>query len=56
MPLIMQLTEAAITAELAHHLSMHDEPNRKNGKGSKTIRTGAGSFELHAASDRLNRS
>ena len=48
MPLIKQLTEAAITAELDHHLANSDDPNRKNGKGSKTIKTGSGSFELNA--------
>ena len=52
MPLIKQLTEAAITAELNHHLNDSDEPNRKNGKGSKTIKTGSGSFELNAPRDR----
>ncbi len=52
MPLIKQLTEAAITAELDHHLNNDDEPNRKNGTGSKIIKTGAGSFELNAARDR----
>jgi len=52
MPLIKQLTEAAITAELDHHLGNDDEPNRKNGRGSKIIKTGAGSFELNAPRDR----
>ena len=52
MPLIKQLTEAAITAELDHHLDNDVEPNRKNGKGSKTIKTGSGSFELNAPRDR----
>ncbi len=52
MPLIKQLTEAAITAELDHHLANSDQPNRKNGKGSKTIKTGSGSFELNAPRDR----
>jgi len=37
MPLIKQLTEAAISAELDHPLSSTEEPNRKNGKDSKTI-------------------
>ena len=46
MPLIKQLTEAAINAELEHHISNTEEPNRKNGRGSKTVKTGAGSFEL----------
>ena len=52
MPLIKQLTEAAITAELEHHITHSDEPNRKNGTGSKTIKTGSGSFELNAPRDR----
>ena len=52
MPLIKQLTEAVITDELEHHISTSDEPNRKNGKGSKIIKTGSGSFELNAPRDR----
>ena len=52
MPLIKQLTEAAMTAELEHHIDNGDEPNRKNGTGSKTIKTGSGSFELNAPRDR----
>ncbi len=52
MPLIKQLTEAAINAELDHHLDNDTEPNRKNGKSSKTIKTGSGSFELNASRDR----
>jgi len=52
MPLIKQLTEAAITAELEHHLSISETPNRKNGKASKIINTGTGSFELNAPRDR----
>lgn len=52
MPLIKQLTEAAIAAELEHHLAQEVEPNRKNGMGSKVIKTGSGSFELNAPRDR----
>lgn len=52
MPLIKQLTEAAINAELEHHLASSEEPNRRNGKGSKTVKTGSGSFELNASRDR----
>lgn len=52
MPLIKQLTEAAITAELDQHLASSDQPNRKNGKGSKIIKTGSGSFELNVSRDR----
>jgi len=52
MPLIKPLTEAAMTAEWEHHIANGDEPNRKNGTGSKTIKTGSGSFELNASRDR----
>ena len=52
MPLIKQLTEAAITAELEQYLADDDSPNRKNGTTSKTIKTGSGSFELNAPRDR----
>lgn len=52
MPLIKQLTEAALTAELDHHLAQEAEPNRKNGGGSKIVKTGSGSFELNAPRDR----
>ncbi len=52
MPLIKQLTEAAITVELDHHLAKGDEPNRKNGKTSKTVKTGSGLFQLDPPRDR----
>lgn len=52
MPLIKQLTEAAIKGELEHHLATSEELNRKNGTTSKTVKTGAGSFQLDAARDR----
>ena len=52
MPLIKQLTEAAITAEIEHPIANGEEPNRKNGTSSKTIKTESGSFELNAAGDR----
>lgn len=52
MPLIKQLTEAATMAELEHHLANRDEPNRKNGKTSKTVKTGSGSFQLDTPRDR----
>ena len=41
-PLIKQLTEAAMQAELEEHLKNEEAPNRKNGKTSKTIRTLSG--------------
>jgi len=51
-PLIKQLTEAALKAELQHHLDQEDEPNRRNGTSKKTIKTGSSSFELETPRDR----
>lgn len=51
-PLIKQLTEAALTAELEQHLESESQSNRKNGKTSKTIKHPSGSFELNAPRDR----
>ena len=52
MPLIKQLSEAAIKAELEQHLMTSESPNRKNGTSSKTIKTGSGSFVLESPRDR----
>jgi len=52
-PLIKQLTEAALKAELELHLEEQaSAPNRKNGSTSKTIKTSSGSFELDTPRDR----
>lgn len=51
-PLIKQLTEAALKAELQHHLDQEDEPNRRNGTSKKTIKTGSSRFELETPRDR----
>ena len=51
-PLIKQLTEAALQAELEQHLAHDPQPNRKNGKTSKTIKHPSGNFELDAPRDR----
>ena len=51
-PLIKQLTEAAMQAELEQHLVDQPTLNRKNGTSSKTIKTPAGAFELNAPRDR----
>lgn len=51
-PLIKQLTEAALQAELEQHLDNCEEPNRKNGSTSKTIKSSAGTFELNTPRDR----
>lgn len=50
--LIKQLTEAALQAELEQHLAHDPQPNRKNGKTSKTIKHPSGNFELDAPRDR----
>lgn len=51
-PLIKQLTEAAMQAELEAHLETSDEPNRKNGTSSKIVKSATGQFELKAPRDR----
>lgn len=51
-PLIKQLTEAAMKAELEEHLESEATPNRKNGSSSKTMKSSAGAFELNTPRDR----
>ena len=51
-PLIKQLTEAALQAELEAHLEEEIADNRKNGYGTKTIKSPSGSFELETPRDR----
>jgi putative transposase len=51
-PLIKQLTEAALEAELDSHLSQEVVANRRNGKGSKTIKSLNGNFALNTPRDR----
>ncbi len=50
-PLIKQLTEAALEAELESHLSKEIK-NRKNGKSSKKMKSSVGEFELEVPRDR----
>lgn len=51
-PLIKQLTEAAMQAELDEHLATDDSPNRKNGTSTKTMKSPVGEFELKTPRDR----
>jgi putative transposase len=51
-PLIKQLTEAALEAELDSHLAQEVIANRKNGKTGKTVKSTAGPFELDTPRDR----
>ena len=52
-PLIKQLTEAALKAELEQHLESNPEPNRKNGTTKKTVKSSVGQFELETPRDRI---
>ncbi|MEJ1361997.1 MAG: IS256 family transposase, partial [Candidatus Sedimenticola sp. (ex Thyasira tokunagai)] len=51
-PLIKQLTEAALKAELESHLALDEASNRKNGSSRKTIKSTSGSFDLDTPRDR----
>ena len=51
-PLIKQLSEAVLQAELDAHLEEDDQPNRKNGSSKKTVKSSSGSFELNTPRDR----
>jgi len=51
-PLIKQLTEAALTAEIETHLEKDEPANRKNGFSSKTVKSSSGCFELATPRDR----
>lgn len=51
-PLIKQLTEAAMQAELEQHLESEDKPNRKNGSTRKAMKSLSGNFELNTPRDR----
>ena len=54
-PLVKQLTEAALEAEIDTHLAQEVAPNRKNGKSRKTMKSSSGSFELDTPRDRSGR-
>jgi len=51
-PLIKQLTEAAMQAELEEHLTSEETPNRRNGTTGKTMKSLVGEFELKTPRDR----
>ncbi|RSD32810.1 IS256 family transposase [Vibrio pectenicida] len=51
-PLIKQITEAALKAELEQHLETDEQPNRKNGSSKKTVKSSVGEFELDTPRDR----
>ena len=51
-PLIKQITEAALGAELDLHLANDTTANRKNGSSKKTVKTPSGEFDLETPRDR----
>jgi transposase-like protein len=51
-PLIKQITEAALQAELESHLTTEINKNRKNGKSTKIMKSSVGEFELEIPRDR----
>jgi transposase-like protein len=54
-PLLKQLTEAALEAELESHIADDVVPNRKNGKSRKTrktLKTSEGRIDLYTPRDR----
>ena len=51
-PLIKQLTEMTLQAEIETHLAQDLERNRKNGTTSKTMKSSSGEFELNVPRDR----
>ena len=51
-PLIKQLTQAALQAEMDAHLQNSKPANRRNGSGRKTIKSTTGRLELATPRDR----
>lgn len=51
-PLVKQLIEAALEAELDSHLAEAVTANRRNGKSKKTVKSSHGAFELETPRDR----
>ncbi|MBS9783296.1 MAG: IS256 family transposase [Pasteurella sp.] len=51
-PLVKQLTEAALEAEIEHYLDDKKDNNRRNGYSKKTVKSSSGSFELETPRDR----
>ncbi|MCV6626133.1 MAG: IS256 family transposase [Cellvibrionaceae bacterium] len=51
-PLIKQIVELAMQAELEQHITEKEEPNRKNGTTKKTMKSASGEFELNTPRDR----
>ena len=51
-PLLKAFLEEALEGEVEDHIAEGDEPNRKNGKGKKKVRTSLGEVEITTPRDR----
>jgi len=51
-PLLKQFLEEAMNGELEAHIDELPEPNRKNGKGKKQVKTPVGQIEIETPRDR----
>ncbi len=51
-PLFKEFLEEALEGELEAHIEEDPEPNRKNGKGKKTVKTPNGAVEIETPRDR----
>jgi len=51
-PLLKDFLEEALNGELEGHLETDEQPNRKNGKGSKSVKTDMGPIEIQTPRDR----
>jgi transposase-like protein len=53
-PMLKQFLEAALQAEMDAHLSEEERQtgNKRNGKGTKTIKSGEGTFQIDTPQDR----
>lgn len=52
LPLLKDFLEGALEGEISDFLANKEEPNRRNGKTTKRVRTDSGSFELETPRDR----
>lgn len=51
-PLLKEFLEEAMNGELEAHIEEQEEPNRKNGKGTKQVKTQVGNIEIETPRDR----
>jgi putative transposase len=51
-PLVKRILEAGLEGEMDGHLQEDSQPNRRNGKGRKKVKTGQGEIELSTPRDR----